>query len=71
MSKASAATVQAPERGMKAINTFEYADVIRGHGTIGLEIVEQLPQVRGAPWLSEPAILDWRSQKGCSNAAFA
>jgi threonine dehydratase len=34
-----------PERGIKAINTFEYADVVAGHGTIGLEIVEQLPEV--------------------------
>jgi threonine dehydratase len=34
-----------PERGIKAINTFEYPDVIRGHGTIGLEMVEDLPDV--------------------------
>jgi len=32
-----------PERGMRAINTFEYRDVIAGHGTIGLEIAEDLP----------------------------
>jgi len=34
-----------PARGIRAINTFEYPDVVRGHGTIGLEIVEQLPDV--------------------------
>lgn len=34
-----------PERGIRAINTFEYADVIRGHGTIGLEMVEDLAGV--------------------------
>lgn len=34
-----------PERGIKAINTFEYPDVIRGHGTIGLEMVEDLEDV--------------------------
>ena len=34
-----------PERGIRAINTFESADVIRGHGTIGLEMVEELPDV--------------------------
>jgi threonine dehydratase len=34
-----------PERGIRAINTFEYPDVVSGHGTIGLEIVEQLPEV--------------------------
>ena len=34
-----------PERGIKAINTFEYADVVAGHGTIGLEMVEDLPEV--------------------------
>jgi len=34
-----------PERGIKAINTFEYEDVIRGHGTIGLEMVDDLPDV--------------------------
>jgi threonine dehydratase len=34
-----------PQRGIRAINTFEYADVIRGHGTIGLEIAEQLRDV--------------------------
>lgn len=33
------------ERGIRAINTFEDADVIAGHGTIGLELVEQLPDV--------------------------
>lgn len=32
-----------PERGIKAINTFDYRDVITGHGTIGLEMVEDLP----------------------------
>jgi threonine dehydratase len=34
-----------PTRGIRAINTFEYADVIAGHGTIGLEMVEELPEV--------------------------
>lgn len=34
-----------PERGIRAINTFEYEDVIRGHGTIGLEMVEDLADV--------------------------
>lgn len=34
-----------PERGIRAINTFEYADVISGHGTIGLEMVEDLADV--------------------------
>jgi len=34
-----------PERGIRAINTFEYPDVIRGHGTIGLEIARDLPDV--------------------------
>ncbi len=34
-----------PERGIRAINTFEYPDVIRGHGTIGVEMVEALPDV--------------------------
>ncbi len=34
-----------PERGIKAINTFEYPDVVRGHGTLGLEIVEDLEDV--------------------------
>jgi threonine dehydratase len=34
-----------PERGIRAINTFEDEDVIRGHGTIGLEMVEQLRDV--------------------------
>ena len=33
------------ERGIRAINTFEYEDVIRGHGTIGLEMVEDLADV--------------------------
>ncbi len=33
------------ERGMKVVNTFEDADVIRGHGTIGLEIVQAMPDV--------------------------
>jgi threonine dehydratase len=31
------------ERGMRAVNHFEDADVIAGHGTIGLELLEQLP----------------------------
>jgi threonine dehydratase len=34
-----------PERGIRAINTFEYADVVAGHGTIGLEMAEELPDV--------------------------
>jgi len=34
-----------PERGIRAINTFEYADVVSGHGTIGLEMVEDLADV--------------------------
>jgi threonine dehydratase len=34
-----------PERGIHAINTFEHPDVLRGHGTIGLEMVEALPEV--------------------------
>jgi threonine dehydratase len=34
-----------PERGMTTINTFEYPDVIRGHGTLGLEMAEDLPTV--------------------------
>ena len=34
-----------PERGIKSINTFEYPDVVRGHGTLGLEIVEDLADV--------------------------
>jgi threonine dehydratase len=33
------------ERGILPINTFEYQDVITGHGTIGLEIAEDLPDV--------------------------
>jgi threonine dehydratase len=34
-----------PERGIRAINTFEYPDVVSGHGTIGLEIAEDLADV--------------------------
>lgn len=33
------------ERGIAAVNTFESEDVITGHGTIGLEILEDLPNV--------------------------
>jgi threonine dehydratase len=33
------------ERGIRPINTFEYRDVISGHGTIGLEMVQDLPDV--------------------------
>jgi threonine dehydratase len=33
------------ERGIRGINTFEDMDVIRGHGTLGLEIAEDLPDV--------------------------
>jgi threonine dehydratase len=32
------------ERGMRAVNHFEDADVIAGHGTIGLELLEQMPE---------------------------
>ncbi len=32
-------------RGLRVINTFEEPDVIRGHGTIGLEMAEELPEV--------------------------
>ena len=35
----------AEERRMVALNTFENPEVIVGHGTIGLEIVEQVPDV--------------------------
>lgn len=34
-----------PEQGIRALNTFEEPDVLRGHGTIGLEMVEALPDV--------------------------
>ena len=34
-----------PQRGIRAINTFESIDVVRGHGTIGLEMLEDLPDV--------------------------
>ncbi len=34
-----------PERGIRAINTFEYPDVISGHGTIGLEMAQDVPDV--------------------------
>ncbi len=34
-----------PERGIRAINTFDDADVIAGHGTLGLEMVEDLSDV--------------------------
>lgn len=33
------------DRGMRAINTFEHPDVIAGHGTLGLEMLEDLPDV--------------------------
>lgn len=33
------------ERAITGINTFEFPDVIMGHGTIGLEILEDLPDV--------------------------
>ncbi len=33
------------ERGITTINTFEYPDVIAGHGTIGLEILDDLADV--------------------------
>jgi threonine dehydratase len=31
------------ERGMRAVNHFEDPDVIAGHGTLGLEMLEQMP----------------------------
>ncbi len=34
-----------PERGIRAINTFEYPDVVAGHGTIGLEIADDMADV--------------------------
>lgn len=33
------------ERGLTVINTWEDANVLRGHGSIGLEIVEQVPDI--------------------------
>lgn len=33
------------ERGIAAINTFEYPDVISGHGTIGLEMLDDLSEL--------------------------
>ncbi len=33
------------ERGIRAINTFEHPDVIAGHGTLGLELLDDLPEV--------------------------
>lgn len=33
------------ERGIAAINTFESEDVVAGHGTLGLEILDDLPEV--------------------------
>lgn len=33
------------ERGLKSINTFESPEVIAGHGTIGLEILDDQPEV--------------------------
>jgi threonine dehydratase len=33
------------ERGLAAINTFESEDVVAGHGTLGLEILDDLPEV--------------------------
>ena len=35
----------AAERGMTAIDTWEEAPIPPGHGTIGLEIIEQFPEV--------------------------
>jgi threonine dehydratase len=32
------------ERGLRAINHFEDMDVIAGHGTLGLELLDQLPE---------------------------
>lgn len=36
----------AAERGMTAIDTWEFPPIIAGHGTIGCEIMEQAPDVR-------------------------
>lgn len=33
------------ERGITSLNTFESKDVVAGHGTIGLEMLEQMPEV--------------------------
>jgi threonine dehydratase len=33
------------ERGITAVNTFESRDVVAGHGTLGLEILDDLPEV--------------------------
>src|SRR5688572_24655668 len=33
------------ERGIRAINTFEHPDVVAGHGTLGLEMLDDLPEV--------------------------
>jgi threonine dehydratase len=33
------------ERGITAVNTFESPDVVAGHGTLGLEILDDLPEV--------------------------
>src|SRR5262245_40992405 len=33
------------ERGLTAVNTFESPDVVAGHGTLGLEILDDLPEV--------------------------
>src|SRR6202035_1840049 len=42
----AAAIAQAQERGSVYIHPFDHPDVIAGRGTVGLEIVEQCPDVR-------------------------
>ena len=42
----AAAIAQAEERGSIYIHPFDHPDVIAGQGTVGLEIVEQCPDVR-------------------------
>lgn len=33
------------ERGMLAINTFEYPDVVAGHGALGIELLDQIREI--------------------------
>jgi len=42
----AAAAVYAEETGAVLIHPFDHADVVAGQGTVGLEIVEQVPHVR-------------------------
>jgi threonine dehydratase len=42
----AAAIAQAQERGSVYIHPFDHPDVIAGQGTVGLEIIEQCPDVR-------------------------